>query len=97
MIAISLLFGVESLLKQPVLYLSPVLGLINGMVFFVKAGILSGWFYIQSAALFCTAFLMARHPEWAHLIFGVVSAGCFFVPGWQYYRQRFRQNEAKRI
>ena len=38
----TLLFGIEALLQLPVLTLSPVLGLVSGMVFLVKAGILSG-------------------------------------------------------
>ena len=91
MLAISFLFPIEYMLGQPILFLSPVLGLINGMVFLVKAGILTGWFYIQSAALFATAFLMAWFPEYGHLFFGIVSAGCFFVPGLYYHRQRNRE------
>lgn len=88
MVGIGLLFAVEMMLGLPVLALSPVLGLITGMVFLVKAGILSGSFYIQSAALFASSLLMARYPSDAHVIFGVVSALCFFVPGLKYYRQR---------
>jgi predicted Ser/Thr protein kinase len=90
MIAIALLFPVEALLNLPVLKLSPVLGLINGMVFMVKAAILSGAFYIQAVALFLTAGAMALFPDYAHLIFGTVSAACFFFPGLKYYRQRVR-------
>lgn len=88
MIAIGLLFFIEVQMNMPVLKLSPVLGLISGMVFFVKAGILSGSFYVQAVALFLTAFLMAAVPEYAHLIFGTVAAACFFLPGLKYYRQR---------
>ena len=90
MIGIALLFPLEYWLKLPVLTLAPVLGIINGMVFLVKAGILSGEFYVQSLALFVTAGLMAYFPRHAHLIFGVVSAACFFFPGLKYYRQRMR-------
>src|SRR3954465_2295313 len=54
-IACTLLFFIEILLKLPVLTLSPVLALISGMVFLVKAGILSGRFYAQAGALFLTA------------------------------------------
>ena len=43
------LYFVEWILGLPVLELSPVLGLISGMVFLVKAGILSGMFYFQAA------------------------------------------------
>jgi serine/threonine-protein kinase len=90
MIAIGLLFFVEMALGLPVLHLSPVLGLISGMVFLIKAGILSGLFYIQAIVLFALSLPMAWFPEVAHLLFGVVSAVCFFVPGLKYYR---RQND----
>lgn len=90
MAAIGLLFFVEIQLEMDVLSLSPVLGLIAGMVFVVKAGILSGSFYAQATALFITALAMARFPDYGHLIFGVVSAACFFFPGLKYHRQRVR-------
>jgi serine/threonine-protein kinase len=80
-----LLFAVEWIMGLPVLTLSPVLGLIGGMVFAVKAGILSGEFYVQATASFATAAVMARWPEWGHTIFGVVTGVCFFVPGWKYW------------
>ncbi|MCA9117392.1 MAG: serine/threonine protein kinase, partial [Planctomycetaceae bacterium] len=93
MICSSLLFGVEFLLGLPVLSLSPVLGLISGMVFLVKAGILSGAFYVQSLVLFATGLVMAvlpgtGLPNVGISLFGVVSAVCFFVPGLKYWRQR---------
>ncbi len=89
----TLLFGIEALLGLPVLTLSPVLGLVSGMVFLVKAGILSGAFYIQAAALFATAGAMALWsrtglPPLGISLFGIVSAACFFVPGLKYYRQQ---------
>ena len=94
-ICITLLFFVEAILGLPVLSLSPVLGLVSGMVFLVKAGILSGVFYVQAAALFLTAGLMALlqrpdMPPVGILLFGLVSGACFFVPGWKYHRQRKR-------
>ncbi|MCB0184456.1 MAG: hypothetical protein KDE31_09330, partial [Caldilineaceae bacterium] len=63
MVASVLLFFIEMMLKLPVLTLSPVLGLISGMVFLIKAGTLSGSFYIQSGTLFLTAMLMAALPD----------------------------------
>jgi hypothetical protein len=90
MVAIGLLFPVEMILGLPVLALSPVLGLISGMVFLVKAGILSGTFYVQAVVLFLTSLPMAWFPNFAHLIFGAVSGLCFFIPGLKYYRQRER-------
>jgi serine/threonine-protein kinase len=96
MASIALLFPLEFVLGLPVLELSPVLGLSSGMVFLIKAGMLSGTFYIQAVALFLCSFAMAQWPRFAHAIFGFVSAACFFVPGWKYYRQRLRQNVLER-
>jgi tRNA A-37 threonylcarbamoyl transferase component Bud32 len=93
-IASVMLFWVEGLLRdssgQPlaVLTLSPVLALLAGIVFFAKAGILSGVFYIQAAVLFATSLVMCLLPAWQHVIFGLVSAACFFIPGLKYERQR---------
>ena len=85
-----MLFWVEDLIGLAVLTLSPVLALLAGIVFFAKAGILSGAFYIQAAVLFATALVMCVVPTYQHVIFGLVSAACFFVPGLKYYRQRGR-------
>lgn len=88
LICIAALFPIEVMLGLDPLTLSPVLGLVAGMVFLVKAGMLSGAFYIQAAALFATAFLMVMMPKYAHILFGAVAAACFFLPGWKYWRQR---------
>jgi hypothetical protein len=89
-IASVMLFWVEALLDLPVLTLSPVLALVAGLVFFAKAGILSGAFYIQTALLFATALVMCLARDVSHIIFGLVSGICFFVPGLKYFRQRNR-------
>jgi serine/threonine-protein kinase len=65
------------------------------MVFFVTAGTLSGRFYLTTAAYFATAVGMARFPVVEHLLFGVVSAVSFFVPGLKYYRLRRRAETAE--
>ena len=91
MIGIALLFPMEYLLGLGVLTLSPILGLTSGMVFLIKAGILSGTFYLQAVALFVASIAMAAFPHFAHVIFGVVSALCFFLPGWKYYQQRIER------
>ena len=88
MVAIAMLFPIELMMNLEVLALSPLLGVITAMVFIIKAGMLSGVFYIQAAALLITALLMAIWPEYGHLIFGVVSAACFFIPGFKYARRR---------
>ncbi len=93
MIASSMLFAVESIMDRPVLEFSPVLGAIAGMVFLVKAGILSGSFYVQSAMMFATSLVMAAIeysdlPDFSVSLFGVVSALTFFMPGLKYYRQQ---------
>ncbi len=88
MVAIAMLFPIEWWLDMKVLTLSPLLGVISAMVFIIKAGMLSGVFYVQAGALLVASFLMALVPSYAHLIFGVVSAACFFVPGFKYARRR---------
>ena len=67
-----------------------MLAVIAGMTFVVKAGMLSGSFYVSAAALFLTAVPMAIWPQYGPLMFGAVSAVCFFVPGLKYHRQRLR-------
>ncbi len=98
-VAVILLFVVESMLGLPVLTLSPVLGLISGMVFVVKAGILAGSFYIHATVLFITAAIMAwlQRAGWPYGIslYGLVSAATFCLPGWKYFRQS-RLNRASR-
>lgn len=88
LVAIGLLFPIEYLMGLEVLEAAPVIGLISGMVFMVKAGILTGKFYAQAIALFATAVGMAIFPKHSLFLFGVVSAICFFVPGYQYHRQK---------
>jgi serine/threonine-protein kinase len=83
-----MLFWVEDLLHLPVLTLSPVLALLAAVVFFAKAGILSGVFYVQAGVLFVTALVMCMVPHYQHVVFGLVSGACFFVPGYKYFRQR---------
>jgi len=84
-------FVVELLLGYPPLTLTPLLAVIAGMVFVVKAGMLTGSFYFAAAALFLSAIPMALFPEVGPLIFGAVTAVCFFVPGLKYHRQKVRR------
>jgi serine/threonine-protein kinase len=96
MVGCSSLFVIELLLGMPVLTLSPVLAVLAGMVFLIKAGILSGMFYIPAAAMFLTAFLMAICPRFAVTMFGVVSGAGFFVPGLIYHFRRARSAQIVR-
>lgn len=98
------LYFVEWMLGLHVLELSPVLALISGMVFLVKAGILSGMFYFQAVALFLTAIPMAVFPilsekygvpDLSLTLFGLVSGLCFFLPGWKYYHQRINNRRSQ--
>ena len=88
---VMLLFVIEWVMRQPVLSFSPLLGVINGMVFVAKAGILAGTFYLYAAALFLTAIAMAilqtHGYDFGITLFGIVSALSFFIPGLKYYRQ----------
>jgi serine/threonine-protein kinase len=43
-----------------------------------------------------TAVPMALFPQVGPLLFGVVSALSFFIPGLKYYRQRLRATRAAR-
>ena len=90
MIASTGLYVVEWALGLDVLSLSPVLGLISGMVFLVKAAILSGRFYFQAVAMFLTGVVMALMPipDLRLVLFGVALGLSFLVPGWKYHRQR---------
>lgn len=85
-----LLYFLEITMGLPVLTLSPILALIGGIVFLVKASILVGSFYIQAVIFFLTAFLMALFPSFGVALFGAVACASFFIPGWKYYRQRLR-------
>jgi len=82
------LFPLEYALGLDVLQLAPVLALIAGMVFLVKAGILSGQFYVHSAVMFLTAIVMMIKPSCDMIVFGFCSAGCFFLAGLKYYRRK---------
>lgn len=93
MIAIAMLFPLEWWLGMPVLSLSPMLGVISSMVFLIKGGMLNGTFYVQAAVLLVAAVAMAAFPQASHLLFGLVAAGCFFIPGLKYERRRFRLTE----
>ncbi|MEM9054561.1 MAG: hypothetical protein AAGB16_04475 [Pseudomonadota bacterium] len=88
MVIVVFLFPLESALELKTLQLAPVLALVAGMVFLVKAGILSGTFYIHSVAMFLTAIIMMLVPKCDMIVFGVVSAGCFFLAGLKYYRRK---------
>ena len=94
LLAIAALTPLEWLMQLEPLKLSPILGLVSAMMFFIKAGILAGWFYVQSISLLITSLLMVLYPSVAHTLFGFVSAACFFIPGLKYYRQR-RSSEAQ--
>ena len=96
MVSSSLLFAIEWIMDRPVLEFSPVLGATAGMVFLVKAGTLSGMFYLPALVLFATSPLMAALqqsslPNLSISLFGIVSAATFFFPGLKYYRQKSLQ------
>jgi serine/threonine-protein kinase len=98
----TLLYVVEPILGLETLRLSPILGLLTGAVFLVKAGILSGHFYVQAAILFASTPLMAwiqQHAaqnntlDYSISIFGLLAGASFFFPGLKYHRQR----QARRV
>jgi serine/threonine-protein kinase len=87
------IFAVEVLLQLPVLSLSPLLAVVACMVFVVKAGMLSGEFYIYAFLLFASVIPMALFPAYNQLIFGAVAAFCFFLPGYKYHKQALATKE----
>ncbi len=93
-IALNMLFLAEWLLDLPVLKLVPLLAVTNGSYLLIKGGILSGSFYVQAAAVFMTIFPMVWFPRFGPLIFGVVSAACFFVTG---FKAHVRKRRSQRL
>lgn len=91
MCCVAFLFPLEATLDLEILALAPLLSVVAGMVFLVKAGILSGSFYIQAATMFLTSIVMALYPPIAMTLFGFVSGACFFFAGLKYYRRRKNQ------
>ena len=62
----------------------------------MKAGILSGSFYLHATACFITSVVMAamqrtNGPNFSISLFGFVSASTFFLPGLKYFRQQRRK------
>ena len=92
-ISVGLLNIVEQMMQFEVLTLTPILGLVSGTVFLTKAGILTGKFYYQAVVSYASIVPMILYPDCALLIFGSVSALCFFIPGLKYYRQSLRAGE----
>jgi serine/threonine-protein kinase len=88
-------FCTELALGLPVLTLSPILAILAGMVFLIKGGMLTGAFYYSAAALFLVSIPMAFFPQVGPLLFGLVAAACFFLPGLKYHRQRTKGNSVQ--
>ncbi|MDB5312827.1 MAG: serine/threonine protein kinase [Gemmataceae bacterium] len=82
------MFVIEWLIPLKALTLSPAVAVAAGMVQVFNAGILSGKFYLWAGLNFLAACVMPLVPDVAILLFGVVSALSFFIPGLIYYRQR---------
>ena len=97
MVCVVLLFPLESILGLPILSLAPLLGALAGMMFLIKAGMLSGSFYIPSVVMFATAIAMAIFPSIAMALFGFASAACFFFSGLKYYRRRKNQMNSRDV
>jgi len=89
-VGLNLVFLVEWLLGLPVLSLSPMIAVTNGMLFMIKGGILSGAYYAQALAAFLAVIPMALFPRFAPAIFGVVAALCFFSTGIKYHLRHLR-------
>ncbi len=93
MLCVGALHPIGTILDLDDFTLAPVIAVFGAMVFLVKAGILSGVFYICAAAMLVTAFVMTGFVDYSMFIFGVVSAACFFFSGLKYYRiRKFNEN-----
>jgi serine/threonine-protein kinase len=95
-VAVVLVFFCEILLGLAPLTLSPILPVITGMLFIVKAGTLSGEFYLHALASFLIVVPMALYPEVNQLIFGAVLGLSFFLPGLKYHRQRLKSSQPEK-
>ncbi len=93
-VAVILVFFSEILMELPPLKLSPMLPVITGMLFVVKAGTLSGEFYLFALANFLIVIPMALLPEMNQLLFGIVLGLSFFIPGLKYHRQSLKSHQA---
>jgi serine/threonine-protein kinase len=82
------MFVIEWLVPLRALTLSPAVAVAAGMVCVFEAGILSGKFYLWAGLNFTAAVVMPLVPDVSILLFGVVSALSFFIPGRAYHRQR---------
>lgn len=91
------LLPLEYVMDVPVMELSPILAFTGGMIFMLKAGILSGEFYLYSALMFVTAFLMGIFPNCSLSLFGISCGLGFFFPGIKYYRMRKKRELAERL
>lgn len=92
------IFVAEWFHGMPVLSMAPGLAVLAALTFLIKAGILTGSFYFAFAAMFatgCAMALMPDSPALQVLLFGIMSAVCFFVPGFKYYRQRLRSEHQR--
>ena len=89
-VAINLIFLVEWLLGLPVLSLAPMIAVTNGMLFMVKAGILSGFYYFQAAAVFLAILPMAYFPRFAPLDLRARRRGLLLDFGSQIYKSKTR-------
>ncbi len=82
------MFVIEVIMGEPPLKFSPLLAVAAATTFLVKAGVLTGIFYVAAGVMFITAVLMALFPHYGVLMFGVAVAGGFFFPGLKYYKQK---------
>jgi eukaryotic-like serine/threonine-protein kinase len=87
---VNLLLVAEWLLGLPVMALAPLLAITNGMLFLVKAGFLSGEFYLCSALVFLSLVPAALYPKIAIPLLAMTFAGCFFATGLKYHLRHLR-------
>ncbi|MGH7127898.1 MAG: serine/threonine-protein kinase, partial [Planctomycetaceae bacterium] len=82
--------GLETWLGLPIMTLAPLIALTGGSLFLVTARLVSGRFYLFSAALYFCAVLMALLPDYAVLILGFAVFCGYFIHGWTFHRAQRR-------
>ncbi len=83
-ISCGFILGLEALLRLPPLTLAPLMALVGGTVFLLKASLLSGAFYLPAMGFFLAAPLMVWWPQWQVLVLGGIAWASLFPIGLKY-------------
>lgn len=93
-ISCGFILALEAGLQLPPLTLAPLLALVGGSMFLVKASLLSGTFYIPAIGFFLSAPVMVWWPQWQMIMLGLVAWSSFFPIGLKYFLLRKESGNA---